>query len=89
MIVLYDYSKTNQGTTTYNTVGYKGRFFQVTVYVATFGMAVVTVIDDQNKVFIRTFVGKDLRHENSELSFRGKLQYRNSVIEQMFSDMVF
>lgn len=89
MIVLHRYAKNDQGVTTENTVVYNGRFFQVTVYVATFGMAVVKVIDDQNKAFIRTFVSKDLRHENSELSFSGKLQYRNYVIEKMFSDMVF
>ena len=89
MIVLYGSSHTDQGITTHNTVVHNGRFFQVIVYVATFGMAVVKAIDDQNKVFIRTFVSKDLRHENSELSFSGKLQYRNYVIETMFSDMVF
>jgi hypothetical protein len=89
MIVLHSYRKTKNGVTTYNTVEHNGRFFQVVVYVATFGMAVVKVIDDENKVFIRTFVSKDLRHENSEISLMGKLQYRNYVIEQMFVGMVF
>jgi hypothetical protein len=83
MIVLHSYRKTENGVTTENTVVHKGRFFQVVVYVATFGM-----VDDENKVFIRTFVSKDMHHENSELSFSSKLQYRNYVIEQMFVGMV-